>query len=517
MLEEINIRRQLVALRRQYASRGRRPSRRVTAVLEGLIEGLTSRGPGSSARILSVFSGVGGLDLGLTRGLGGGEHVLMVELEDYQRRVLQRHFSPQLLRADVNAVAADLRSGDLQLDVDLVVGGFPCQDLSRAGAGAGLCGSRSGLYGQMFSIVESTRPAWCVYENVTELLTKGFETVLADHHRAGYAVTWDCIPAFNVGAPHLRDRVFVVAHDPDVELAWTAPIRDSSPWRSRPNPELLQAEAQTPLDRAKLQAAGNAVVPQVAEHLGRILAGASRRGAAPVAEPVAVWLDTKGGFYSGGKPVTRWPRAGVLYQGVVYKQTPRARRRRSPILHVQTGDVVWVRPDHPDAFTDGLTGEEAEVLDLTKSPVGIPARLAEVRDQLVLEGLLSPQGALTDVGEAVVSRAIPWTYRGQGGANDAFLGVIHTVFGDPPHGPDDSVDIMLPNGDVEPFVFDMLAILPTASKNDDKGGLARGTKVGLYDPKRQRRKRGGQLRHWVDGNVNPEFSEWLMGFEQGWL
>ncbi len=97
-------------------------------------------------------------------------------------------------------------------DFSVVTGGFPCQDLSIAGKGAGLGGSRSGLWWQMLRIVRLARPRWVVVENVAALLGRGLGAVVGPLAESGYRVEWDCIPASAVGAPHQRDRVWIVGH-----------------------------------------------------------------------------------------------------------------------------------------------------------------------------------------------------------------------------------------------------------------------------------------------------------------
>jgi site-specific DNA-cytosine methylase len=96
--------------------------------------------------------------------------------------------------------------------VDVLCGGFPCQDLSYAGKGAGLDGERSGLWGEYARLIRELRPRYVVVENVSALLARGLGRVLGDLAACGYDAEWDCIPASAVGAPHRRDRVWLVAY-----------------------------------------------------------------------------------------------------------------------------------------------------------------------------------------------------------------------------------------------------------------------------------------------------------------
>ncbi len=152
----------------------------------------------------SLFSGIGGLELGLERA-GLGPVLWQAEQDPYCRRVLAKHW-PEAKRYD------DVRDIDENAErVDVICGGFPCQDISNAGKRAGMAGERSGLWREYARIVRELRPRFVVVENVSALLGRGFGDVLGDLAACGYDAQWDCIPAASVGAPHRRDRVFLVA------------------------------------------------------------------------------------------------------------------------------------------------------------------------------------------------------------------------------------------------------------------------------------------------------------------
>jgi DNA (cytosine-5)-methyltransferase 1 len=188
----------------------------------------------------SLFTGIGGFDLGLER--AGMRVVWQCEQDEYCRRVLARHWPGVPCHPDVRAVVADTarvpeggiraaagtngqrtRAGDQPSGerrplpvpvpyVDVLCGGFPCQDLSYAGKGAGLDGARSGLWAEYARLVRELRPRYVIVENVPALLARGMERVLGDLAAIGYDAEWDCIPASAVGAPHRRDRVWLVAY-----------------------------------------------------------------------------------------------------------------------------------------------------------------------------------------------------------------------------------------------------------------------------------------------------------------
>ena len=154
-------------------------------------------------RIGSLFSGIiGGLELGIERA-GVGSTVWQCEIDPYARAVLAKHW-PDAIRFDDITKMHDVPP------VDLICGGFPCQDISNAGRRAGIDGSRSGLFFELMRVVRLVRPRFVVLENVAALLGRGMGDVLGELSESGYDAEWDCVPASSVGAPHRRDRVFIV-------------------------------------------------------------------------------------------------------------------------------------------------------------------------------------------------------------------------------------------------------------------------------------------------------------------
>ena len=95
---------------------------------------------------------------------------------------------------------------------DVITGGFPCQNISNAGNRAGIEGEQSGLWKEMLHTIRLVQPKFAVVENVPALLGRGMDRVLGDLAQSGYDSEWDCIPAAAVGAPHRRDRVFIIAY-----------------------------------------------------------------------------------------------------------------------------------------------------------------------------------------------------------------------------------------------------------------------------------------------------------------
>lgn len=254
-------------------------------------EGCAEVGP---LLIGSLFSGIGGLELGLERALGWSV-AWQVEQDEWCRRVLTKHWPSAERFDDVRTVGATQLAR-----VDLICGGFPCQDVSGAGLGRGIAeGTRSGLWIEFDRIVGELQPDWVVVENVASGQSRWLPRVRHDLRARGYDTCAYSISAADVGAPQLRRRVFVVAHPNGDELrqraewiagGWQAlqPPQDAKPeharahvWpagRGRPHvgPQLGVRRGSDGvsrrLDKARLKALGNAVVPQCAEAIGRVIA-----------------------------------------------------------------------------------------------------------------------------------------------------------------------------------------------------------------------------------------------------
>lgn len=155
-------------------------------------------------RIGSLFSGIGGLELGLELA-GIGHTVWQVESNPYCRAVLAKHWPHAVRHDDVRTVGRATLA-----PVDLICGGFPCQDVSSAGKRAGLSGARSGLWTEYARIVSEMVPAWIVVENVTSGARKWVDAVRWELGRLGYATLPVPLAAGDVGAPHHRARIFIV-------------------------------------------------------------------------------------------------------------------------------------------------------------------------------------------------------------------------------------------------------------------------------------------------------------------
>lgn len=180
--------------------------------------------------VLDLFSGIGGFSLGLER-TGGFKTVAFCEIDPFCRKVLAKHWPNVPIHEDI----ITLRGKDVR-PVDVIAGGFPCQDVSVAGRRKGLSGSRSGLWNEFFRMVGILRPGYVLVENTPGLLSLGMDQILGDLASIRYDAEWHCIPASSVGADHIRDRVWIIAYthdgmseherrpnEPSAEMAKTAP------------------------------------------------------------------------------------------------------------------------------------------------------------------------------------------------------------------------------------------------------------------------------------------------------
>jgi DNA (cytosine-5)-methyltransferase 1 len=171
-------------------------------------------------RVLDLFAGIGGFTLGLEK--AGFETVAFCEIEPYAQKVLAKNWPEIPIYDDVRKITADRLISD-RIRVDVITGGFPCQDISVAGNQAGIEGERSGLWTECARLIRELRPRYAIFENVTNLLNgeRGawFKRVLWDISALGYDAEWHCIPASELGAHHHRDRVWIIAY-PEGQHRW---------------------------------------------------------------------------------------------------------------------------------------------------------------------------------------------------------------------------------------------------------------------------------------------------------
>lgn len=238
----------------------------------------------------SLFAGIGGIELGL-EWAGLGPTLYQVEQSAYCRDVLARHWPGAKRYEDVRDVGAATLPA-----VDLICGGFPCQDVSSAGRRTGLAGPRSGLWVEFARVVAECRPRWVVVENVRSGARKWVDKVRRDLGELGYASLPIPIAAGDLGAPHERARVFIVAcaaqhadHEVDPRKSGQArrPARDPATasaaptevgrwpcdadriWASEPDISRMVHGLSGRVERER--ALGNSVNPQCAEVIGHVI------------------------------------------------------------------------------------------------------------------------------------------------------------------------------------------------------------------------------------------------------
>ena len=230
--------------------------------------------------VLSLFSGIGGLELGLER--AGMTTVGQVELDPFCRRVLAKHW-PEVPQHDDVRTTSEWWASEPRPGVDVVCGGFPCQPFSGSGLQLGIADERWG-WPWMADVIRAVRPRYVVVENVAALIrhADAFGVLLGDLHRFGFDAEWSVVTACAVGAPHRRRRLYLVAyprgarlqglHETRGNLDLQSVARDlRRHWESEPDLARVADGIPRRLVRDPIHAYGNAVVPQVAELVGRLI------------------------------------------------------------------------------------------------------------------------------------------------------------------------------------------------------------------------------------------------------
>ena len=253
------------------------------------------------------------------------ETVAFCEFDEHARKVLKKHWPDVPIHNDVRELDGKQYRGS----VDVVCGGFPCQDLSTAGKQAGFDGERSSLYREMLRIISECMPKYAIFENVTGLLSgdggRWFARFLYDLAEVGYDAEWHCIPASELGAHHHRDRVWIIAYptklqrnvsifdgknvtaqtqefggcsgkdvladskrkrqprsgvhgrqvyteeDSNRKADWAVDSSERSAWSWHIEPDVGRVANGVPNRSHRLKQLGNAVVPQIPELIGRAI------------------------------------------------------------------------------------------------------------------------------------------------------------------------------------------------------------------------------------------------------
>ena len=245
-------------------------------------------------RVLDLFSGIGGFSLGLER--AGMTTAAFCEIDPFCRKVLKKHWPSIPCYEDITKLTAEQLKQD-GIEVDLICGGFPCQDISIANQnGKGLHGERSGLWHEYARLIGEVRPRYIIIENVTNLTRRGLADILRDLASLGYDAEWHCIPASALGAAHRRDRVWIIAcpdslgrsgrdrESPIFEQSLGAYIKKGcSLWpetsvrianhirHPETAPDYLRSDYGLSDWVHRIRALGNAVVPQIPKIIGKVI------------------------------------------------------------------------------------------------------------------------------------------------------------------------------------------------------------------------------------------------------
>lgn len=237
----------------------------------------------------SLFSGIGGFELGAQ--MSNIESLWNCEIDEHKRRILKRHFPNAIQHTDVKILKNPPK-------VDIMSGGFPCQDISIAnvsnkslwknGKVKGIEGERSGLWKEYKRILGEVKPKYIVFENSPMLTIRGFERVLCDLSKIGYDCEWQCLSASQFGYNHKRERIYGIAYPFEVGrtdntqifrelqevLSEKAPRQDSVSMPSkrfncRSDYESVRMDDGFPyqLDKRRIEDMGNAIIPEIAHYL----------------------------------------------------------------------------------------------------------------------------------------------------------------------------------------------------------------------------------------------------------
>lgn len=237
---------------------------------------------------LDLFSGIGGNTIGLRDYINT---IAYCEADRHAQSVLLSRMAEGLVEpAPIWDDIQTLKGNQLDKQIDIIIGGFPCQDISIAGNGTGLEGKRSGLFYEVCRLVKEINPTFVFLENVPAIRTRGLREVIREFTNLGYGCRWTCVSAAEVGAPHLRKRWFLLAYSNKQGLQGSKDTgetrRDRSKaikqpagqsqifrdhWATEPN--VGRVVNGLPLRVDRIKRLGNAVVPAQAKEAFERLIG----------------------------------------------------------------------------------------------------------------------------------------------------------------------------------------------------------------------------------------------------
>lgn len=254
-------------------------------------------------KVLDLFSGIGGFSLAAH--WMGWETVAFVEKDAFCQKVLRKNFGQDIeIYDDITTCSGKPFRGR----IDIVTGGFPCQDISGAGKRGGISGKRSGLWSEFYRVIGEVRPRYAVVENVSALLGRGMDVVLRDLSEIGYDTEWRTFSACEMGFPHTRERVFIVAYperQPGTRFVFDRycqeatgrnqvsqkrrqdwfgfeipPVADSvvSRWSMQlRQPGLVRTDDGIPNIVDRVKSLGNSIVPQIAFEIFKAIEATDKR------------------------------------------------------------------------------------------------------------------------------------------------------------------------------------------------------------------------------------------------
>lgn len=231
-------------------------------------------------KVLDLFSGIGGFSLGL-EATEGFHTYAFVEIDAFCRAILKKHWPTVPIYDDIRKVKIQKNH------FNVLCGGFPCQDISLAAQQnqKSILGNRSGLWFEYLRLINEGLPEWVIIENVENLRNKGLNIILWQLAQIGYDAEWHVIRACDVGLPHIRERIWIIANlnsnriqgNPKIplqglrEVPWGENGRRSANWLNGWNfitPPLLRSCNGIPNYMDRIKSLGNSVVPQIPYEIG---------------------------------------------------------------------------------------------------------------------------------------------------------------------------------------------------------------------------------------------------------
>jgi DNA (cytosine-5)-methyltransferase 1 len=246
----------------------------------------------------SLFNGIGGFQLAAKQ--MGWNNIFSCEIDNFCNQVTQKHYPNCIQYEDIRNTNFTIHRGT----IDVLTGGFPCQDISNAKTHTsnkkyeqnGITGKRSGLWFEMLRAIKEIKPAFVVAENVSSLTHKGLHTVLLCLSEIGYNAEWATLPASQFGAPHQRERIWIVAYPNSygrkqesiiLSQIINKKIRETPEWQlsrticqtygKKTLPQYCGIHDGVPLElhhAKRIAAIGNAIVPQIAFEIFKAIVSA---------------------------------------------------------------------------------------------------------------------------------------------------------------------------------------------------------------------------------------------------